>query len=289
MRQEIIDLYDEYTHRGLDRRVFLARLAELAGGSAAALALLPLLGANYARAAIVAEDDERIIAGPTTIPSVTGEIAAYSARPADRDTNLPGVIVIHENRGLNPHIQDVVRRFAVAGFLAAAPDFLTPEGGTPEDEDAARELIGKLERSWVTSRARLAVHWMKRQPEGNGRAGIVGFCWGGGVVGDVIVEDPDVDAAVIFYGRVPDPQQVRNIYAPVLGHYAELDSRITENVPAFRDALMLSGAQYEIHVYEGVNHAFHNDTSEARYDQAAAELAWERTVAFLKNHLETSF
>lgn len=285
MTQEIIDLYDAYTHTPLDRRVFLARLARLTGSMAAALSILPALEANRALAAIVPPDDGRLESGRTTYPGAAGEVAACMARPKDA-AKSPGVIVIHENRGLNPHIEDVTRRVALEGFLALAPDLLSPLGGTPASEDAAREMIGKLDGSQTTRNLAAAVAFLAKHPHGTGRVGAIGFCWGGGMAGELAVNEPDLDAAVVYYGRQPKAADVARIRAPLLLHYAGLDARINEGIPAFEEALKKAGRKYVLHVYEGAQHAFHNDTSEARYNKEAAVLSWSRTVAFLKEQLK---
>jgi carboxymethylenebutenolidase len=285
MRQEIIDLYDEFTHRGLDRRVFMGRLAELTGGTAAAAAALGLLRADPALAAMVAADDPRVATESVVIRKAGEELKGYLVRPAGAGGKLPAVIVVHENRGPNPHIEDVTRRLATDGFLALAVDFLSPVGGTPTDEDKAREMIGQLDQDQVVADAKAAVEWLKARPDSNGKVGIVGFCWGGGVVGRVATAVPDLAAGVVFYGRVPPLDAVPNIKAPLLLHYAGLDERINADVPAFEAALKAAGKPYTLHMYQGVNHAFQNDTSQARYDPAAAKLAWERTVAFFKQQL----
>jgi carboxymethylenebutenolidase len=285
MRQEIIDLYDEFTHRGLDRRVFMGRLAELTGGTAAAAAALGLLRADPALAAMVAADDPRVATESVVIRKAGEELKGYLVRPAGAGGKLPAVIVVHENRGLNPHIEDVTRRLATDGFLALAVDFLSPVGGTPTDEDKAREMIGQLDQDQVVADAKAAVEWLKARPDSNGKVGIVGFCWGGGVVGRVATAVPDLAAGVVFYGRVPPLDAVPNIKAPLLLHYAGLDERINADVPAFEAALKAAGKPYTLHMYQGANHAFNNDTSQVRYDPAAAKLAWERTVAFFKQQL----
>jgi carboxymethylenebutenolidase len=285
VKQAIIDLYDEFTHRGLDRRVFMHRLAELAGGTAAATAALAVLRADPARAAMVPADDPRVAAENVVIREGAESLKGYLVRPAGASGRLPGVVVVHENRGLNPHIEDVARRLAVAGFNGLAVDFLSSAGGTPTDEDQARDLIGKLDMGAVVAEAEAAVAWLKGRPDSNGKVGIVGFCWGGGVVGRVAAADPDLDAGVVFYGRTPPLDQVPNIKAPLLLHYAGLDERINADVPAFEAALKQAGKPYTLYRYEGVNHAFHNDTSAARYDAAAANLAWTRTVEFFKQQL----
>lgn len=285
MRQELIQLYDDYTHERLDRRIFMDRLAKMAGGTAAVAALLPMLKANYAKAAIVPADDARLQTERVTFEGATGEVQGYLARPADADGALPGVVVIHENRGLNPHIEDVARRMALEGFVALAPDFLSPQGGTPEDEDQAREMIGQLDEQQTIQNALAAVDFLQSHEATTAMVGAIGFCWGGGLANQVAVNSANVAAVVPFYGRQPTSGEVSKIQAPLLLHYAGLDDRINAGIPEYEQALKAAGVDYTIYVYEGVNHAFHNDTSEARYDQEAAELAWSRTIDFLKQHL----
>jgi carboxymethylenebutenolidase len=284
MDQRFIELYDEYTHAPLERRAFLARLARLAGGVAPAAALMPLLESNYARAAMVPADDQRLETSRITYPGVGGEIQAYMARPKGAWKHS-AVIVIHENRGLNPHIEDVTRRVALEGFLALGPDLLSPMGGTPSNEDTARDMIGKLDGKQTTQNLISAVAFLKQYPHGNGKVGAVGFCWGGGPVGDLVVNAPDLDACVVYYGRQPRTVDVEKIRAPLLLHYAGLDERINQGIPAFEDALKKAGKRYTLYMYEGANHAFNNDTSQARYNKQAADLAWARTIAFFKANL----
>jgi carboxymethylenebutenolidase len=283
--QQIIDLYDEYTHAPLDRRVFLARLAQLTGSTVAAAALVPLLEANQARAAIVSPDDQRLEAGRMTYPGATGDIKAYMARPKGA-TKLPAVIVIHENRGLNAHIEDVTRRVALEGFLALGPDLLSPVGGTPENEDTAREMIGKLDGQQTVQNLVAAVAFLAQPANGNGKVGAMGFCWGGGMVGELAVNAPDLDAAVVYYGRQPKTAEVDKIKAPLLLHYAGMDARINEGIPAFEEALKKANKTYILHMYDGAQHAFNNDASAARYNKPAAEQAWGRTIAFMKENLK---
>jgi carboxymethylenebutenolidase len=285
MDQKIIDLYDEYTHAPLDRRVFLARLAQLTGSTAAAIALVPLLEANQARAALVSPDDQRLDTGRTTYAGGTGDIKAYMARPKGA-AKLPAVIVIHENRGLNPHIEDVTRRIALEGFLVLAPDLLSPAGGTPENEDTARDMIGKLDGQQTVQNLVSAITFLEKHANGNGKVGAVGFCWGGGIVGDLAVNAPDLDAGVVYYGRQPKATDVEKIKAPLLLHYAGQDTRINEGIPAFEEALKKANKSYTVYIYEGAQHAFNNDTVEARYNKSAAEQAWSRTIAFFKEHLK---
>jgi carboxymethylenebutenolidase len=286
MRQDIIKLYDEYTHERLDRRVFMDQLAKLAGGTTAAAALVPLLKANYASAALVPEGDARLTIEEVTFPGAGGDVRGYLARPADASGPLPGVVVIHENRGLNPHTEDVARRVALEGFVALAPDFLSPAGGTPEDEDQAREMISGLDAAQTLENALAAVSFVADNEASNGNVGVVGFCWGGALTNAVAVSAPEqLGAAVAFYGRQPAAEEVASIQAPVMLHYAGLDERINAGIPAYEEALKANDVDHTIHMYDGVNHAFHNDTSEARYDQTAAELAWQRTIDFFKQHL----
>lgn len=286
MKQEIIDLYDDYTHSRLDRRTFLKRLAQVAGSVAAAEALLPLLASSQAHAAIVAADDARVSASRITWPGGQGEISGYLARPKEAKGKLPAVVVIHENRGLTPHIEDVTRRLALEGFLALGPDLLSPLGGTPANEDAARESIGKLDAAAVTADLRATLAFLEKHESGNGKVGAVGFCWGGLRVGELaIAAGGELDAGVVYYGRQPAAEGVAKIGAPLLLHYGGLDTRVNEGIPAFEAALKEHQKRYTLHIYEGANHAFNNDTSEARYDKKTAELAWSRTVAFFKEHL----
>lgn len=283
--QAMIDAYDEYTHLTLDRRGFMAKLTQLAGSGAAAAAIAPLLAANTAQAAIVAEDDQRVSAEEIAYPGGSGELKGYLVKPMGATAGLPAVIVVHENRGLNPHIRDVARRLALEGFLALTPDFLSPLGGTPTDEDKAREMFGQLAEGQATADGVATVSFLAGHQAGNGKVGAVGFCWGGGTVNDMAVASPDLDAAVAYYGRQPKAEDVASIQAAVLLHYAGLDDRINAGIDAYRAALEAAGKTFEIHVYEGVNHAFNNDTSAARYDKAAADLAWERTVEFFREKL----
>lgn len=284
--QEMIRLYDEYTHLTLDRRGFLDKLTRLAGSSMAAAAIVPLLAADKAHAAIVAADDARIVARTVTFPGSGGaELSGYLASPKEATGRLPAVLVIHENRGLNPHIEDVARRLALEGFLALGVDLLSRDGGTPADEDAAREKIGKLDPATTVADAVAAVAYLKSLPDSNGKVGAVGFCWGGGLVNRLAVAAPDLAAAVAYYGMQPPAADVPKIKAKLMLHYAGLDERINAGIPAYEAALKAAGVDYQVFVYDGANHAFNNDTSAARYDAAAAKLAWSRTVAFLKKNL----
>jgi carboxymethylenebutenolidase len=263
----------------------MRRLSALAGSGAAAAVVLPMLAADKAAAAIVDPADSRIKTQEITFKGATGEISGYVAMPANATGKLPAVLVIHENRGLNPHIEDVARRAATDGFLALAVDFLSPSGGTPEDEDKAREMIGQLDGAQTVANAVAAVEYLKTRPDSNGKVGAIGFCWGGGVVNQLAAASPDLAAGVAYYGRQLEAEKVPQVNAALMLHYAGLDERINAGIDAYKQALEAAGKEFVIHMYEGVNHAFNNDTSQARYDKQASDLAWSRTVAFLKEKL----
>jgi carboxymethylenebutenolidase len=288
MDPRIIRLYDEYTHRPLERRVFLERLATLAGGTAAASVLLPLIENNYARAALVDPGDARLTTGSVTYKGASGDVRAYVASPKAGAAKRGGVIVIHENRGLNPHIEDVARRAALEGFTALAPDLLSPLGGTPANEDAARDANGKLDVAMAVRDLVAAVAYLKGRPDAAGPVGAVGFCSGGGLTNQLAVHAPDLAAAAPFYGPVPDAADATKIKAKLLLHYAGLDDRINAGIPGYETALKAAGVSYEKFIYEGANHAFHSDTAGERYNKAAADLAWSRTMAFFKANLRPS-
>ncbi|MET0428597.1 MAG: dienelactone hydrolase family protein [Microvirga sp.] len=283
MDQKIIDLYDDFTHGGMNRRAFIDRLAALAGSTAAATALLPILQNDYAHAQTIDEADPRIVTRMVDIPGAPG-LKGYLAEPKSGG-RLPTVIVIHENRGLNPHIKDVTRRVATDGFIALGLDYLSPMGGTPEDEAKGREMIGQLKPTDIASYGKAAVAYLKALPNGNGKVGAIGFCWGGGAVNNLAVADPDLAAGVAYYGGQPKAEDVARIKGAMLLHYGGLDERINAGIPAYEAALKQGGKTYEIYVYEGANHAFNNNTNAARYDKGASDLAWGRTVAFLKKNL----
>ena len=285
MDQKIIDLYDDYTNGLLDRREFIKKLAIVAGSTAAAVALLPLVENKYAQAQIVPKDDPRLHVENIKYPGETGDVLAHFARPKG-DEKLPGVIVIHENRGLNPHTEEVARRVAIEGFLAIAPDALSPLGGTPEDVNEARAQMRKLDRESTLRNYLAAVKYLKTHPQSTGKVGCTGFCWGGGVTNQVAVNSPDLKAAVPFYGRQPASEDVPKIKASLLIHYAGLDERINKGIPEFEAALKKASVDYKIFMYEGAAHAFFNDTG-SRYHEEAAKLAWKRTIAFFKQKLKT--
>jgi len=284
--QEMIRLYDEYTHLTLDRRGFLDRLTKLVGSSAAAAVIVPMLAADKAQAAVVAADDARVSGETVTFPAADGTmLSGYLVKPAGATGKLPAVLVIHENRGLNPHLEDVARRLALDGFLALSVDFLSRVGGTPADEDQARDMIGKLDPATTLSDAVAAVDYLKNNPSSNGKVGAVGFCWGGGLVNRLATATPDLLAGVPYYGMQAPVADVPKIKAKLLLQYAGLDERINAGIPAYEEALKVAGVDYQVFIYDGVNHAFNNDTSAARYDEGAAKLAWSRTVDFLKQNL----
>jgi carboxymethylenebutenolidase len=284
--QEMINLYDDYTHITLDRRAYLARMTALAGSTAAAVAVTSLIENSNAAAQIVPADDKRVKAERVTYPGEGGEMAGYLARPANASGRLPAVIVIHENRGLVPHIQDVTRRMALEGFLALGPDFLHQAGGTPTDEDKGREMIGQLDRARTVANAVASLRFLKAHAGSNGKIGATGFCWGGGMTNALAVAaGPDLLAAAPYYGAQPTAADVPKIKARVVLHYAGNDERINAGIPAYREALDRAGVTYQLYTYDGAQHAFNNDTAAARYNKAAADLAWSRTVALFKETL----
>jgi carboxymethylenebutenolidase len=286
MDKKVVDLYDEYNNGLLDRRGFLKRLSALAGGILAANALLALLEGNSARADLVSKDDPRLSTEDIKYKSATGEVRGKLARPKG-NARVPGVVVIHENRGLNAHIADVTRRMALEGFVALAPDALSPVGGTPEDENKAAALIGQLDQPSTIKNFVAAVQYLKTHPISTGKVGVVGFCWGGEMANQVAVNSPDLSAAVPYYGSQPAPEDVPKIKASLLLHYAGSDERINKGIPAYEAALKKASVDYKLYMYEGAQHAFNNDTNAARYNKEAAELAWKRTIAFFKEKLKT--
>jgi len=283
MLKKTIDLY---THGLLDRREFLGRLSVLTGSIAGATVLLPLLERNNpVQAEVVPKDDPRLYTSRMKYAGATGEVVAYLARPK-RDEKIPGVVVIHENRGLVPHIEDVTRRVALEGFLALAPDALTPLGGTPEDPEKTPALIQKLDSQSTLQNYLAAVRYLKMHPQSTGKVGVVGFCWGGAMANQVAVHSPDVLAVVPYYGRQPASEDVSRIKASLLLHYAGLDEGINKGIPAYEEALKKASVNYKMYMYEGAQHAFNNDTNPARYNKEAAQLAWKRTISFLKEKLK---
>ena len=287
MDQRIINLYDRFTHGGMTRRAFLDRLTELAGSTAAAVALLPLLQNDYAKATVVPPDDARLATERVAYDAPKGKINAYLARAKSKGKR-PAVVVIHENRGLNPHIEDVARRFAAEGFLAIAPDLLSPFGGTPASEDAARDLHQKSQpagREDMIAAAVAAASFLHKHDESTGKVGATGFCFGGGVVNRIATDNPDLVAGVPFYGAQPPADKVPAIRAALMLQYAETDENINKGIAAYEAALKANNKKYTLHMYPGTQHAFFNDTGAARYNKAAAELAWQRTLEFFKEQL----
>ena len=284
MDQRIINLFDEYTHKPLKREKFISRLTRLTGSTAAALAILPLLEVNYAKAATITDQDDRLVTETITYTGDGSDMKAYVARPK-ADGSYSAVVVIHENRGLNPHIEDIARRVALAGYLALAPDALSPQGGTPADADKARDMFQKLDAPKNLNNFLKAFEYLKSRKDCNGKTGTVGFCWGGRMVNLMAVNDPDLKAAVAYYGSQPEAADVPKIKAAVQLHYGGLDERINAGIPSYEEALKNANVSYELYTYDGAQHAFNNDTAPTRYNEVAAKLAWERTLAFFKKHL----
>jgi carboxymethylenebutenolidase len=284
---EVLKLFDAYVHGMLNRRDFLDRAAKFAVGGFTAAAMLESLRPNYAFAQQIGKDDARIKTEYLTYPSPqgSGTMRGYFALPRNASGKLPGVVVIHENRGLNPYIEDVARRLAVENFVAFAPDALTPVGGYPADEEKAAQLFSQLDAGKRTEDLLAGASYLKSRPECTGKIGAVGFCFGGGIVNTMAVRISDLGAAVPFYGAQPAAADVAKIKAPLLIHYAALDERINAGWPAFETALKANNVKYQMYMYPGTNHGFHNDTT-PRYDEAAAKLAWSRTLAFFKENLQ---
>jgi carboxymethylenebutenolidase len=286
MDQQIINLYDSFTHGEINRRAFIDRLNTLAGSAAAGAALLPLLQCDYAKAATVAENDPRLALDRVSYDSPKGRINGYLARPKDK-SKRPAVIVIHQNRGLNPHIEDVARRYALEGFLTLAPDLLSVNGGTPSDDDKARELHTKTDREDMIAGAIAGIPFMLAHAESTGKVGTTGFCFGGGVVNRMAAGNPDLAAAAPYYGAQASADLVPAIKAPLMLHYAENDDNINKGIAAYEAALKANNKRYTIFIYPGTQHAFSDDTAGVRYNKEAAELAWSRTTAFFRENLGT--
>jgi len=284
--QELLNLFDQYVHGGISRREFLDGATKFAVGGLTTASILEALSPNYALAEQVPKDDKRLKTEYITFqsPQGYGAIRAYLVRPADAKGKLPGVLVVHENRGLNPYIEDVARRLGVAGYLAMAPDELTSVGGYPGDDDKGRELQAKLDPMKMMEDWYSAAMFLKSNPECTGKIGVVGFCYGGTVTNQLAVRIPDLAAAVPFYGRQPTAEETAKIKAPLLIHYAGLDDAVNAGWPAYEAALKANHVRYTVHIYAGANHGFHNDTT-PRYDQAAATLAWDRTMEFFNQNL----
>lgn len=286
--QELLDLFDRYVHGDLERRDFLEGAKRFATGGVTAAAILESLRPNYAWAEQVPESDARIQTETATVPSPQGneKISGYLVRPAKATGKLPGVLVVHENRGLNPYIKDVARRLGTSGYMAFAPDALTSVGGYPGDDEKGGKLFGTVDRGKMAEDFIAAAKWLKARPDCTGKIGVVGFCFGGGVANNLAVRlGSDLSAAVPFYGGQPPAADVAKIKAPLLLQYAGLDTRVNAGWPAYEEALKANHVTYTAYVYDGVNHGFHNDTT-PRYDEAAAKLAWQRTMAFFDKYLK---
>jgi len=282
MDQKIINLYDSFTHSEIDRKDFMKKLAVLTGSTALALTTLPFLESNYAAAATFHSDD--IVFDNITFPGSEGEMKAVFAKPKGKK-KVGCVVVIHENRGLTPHIIEVTKRVAAAGFIALGVDALSPFGGTPVDENKGRELIGKLDPEKNVQNYLKALDFLRAHPDGNGKTACVGFCWGGGMSNKLAVLDPQLNAAVAYYGAQAKAEDVPKIKASILLHYGGLDERINAGIPAYEQALKQHKIDYNLFVYDGVNHAFNNDSSPTRYNEPAAKLAWQRTIDLFKKKL----
>jgi len=285
MDSRIIDLYNDYIHGKMPRRSFLKRVAEIAGGAAAAAAILPLIETNYALGQQVDPTDERLEQGYVEYPGSVGPVKAYFAKPQNAEAALPGVLVIHENRGLNAHIEDVNRRAALAGYIAVAPDGLSFVGGAPVDQEAARDKFRASDAATIAKDVIKGIAYLKSRDDCSGKVGAVGFCYGGGVSLRCAIANPASDASVLFYGRALSAEQVAQVRVPLMMNYAGNDARINATIPDFRKALDEHDVAYSIHMYPGTGHGFHNDTSQARYNEAAAKLAWQRTLNFFDHYL----
>jgi carboxymethylenebutenolidase len=286
--RRIIDLYNEYVHTALPRREFMTRLVSIAGSATAAMAILPFIEPNYAEARQVEPDDKRLEAQKIEFAGPQGGVKAYVAMPRKRrkDEKLPGILVIHENRGLNEHIEDVARRAALGGYIAIAPDGLSVAGGAPVDQEAARDLFAKQDPARIAGDVLAGIPWLRKHALCTGRTGAVGFCYGGGLALRAAIESPPVDAAVCFYGRPLRSAETQRLKVPVMLNYAGSDERVNAGIPGFRAALDSVGVPYSLNMYPGTQHGFHNDSSAARYNAPAAKLAWSRTLSFFDTYLK---
>ncbi|MBM3402855.1 MAG: dienelactone hydrolase family protein [Bacteroidetes bacterium] len=285
MDQKIINLYDEYTHKPLSRKSFMNRLIKLTGSAAMALSALSVLEVGYAKAETVSEQDDDLIIEDISYPGDDCTMKGYLARPKGSG-KFGSVVVIHENRGLNPHIKDIARRIAKAGFIALAPDALSPFGGTPNNTDDAREMFSKIDASKNLNNFLNAFVYLKLRKESNGKTGCVGFCWGGRMTNLLAVNLASLNAAVAYYGGQPDPADVPKIKAKLMLHYAGMDERVNAGIPAYETALKSVGTDYQLFIYDGVQHAFNNDTGGERYNADAAKLAWVRTLELFSKTLK---
>jgi len=286
LSQDVFDIYDEYVHSKIDRREFVNRLSAYAVGGLTVAAIMSFLLPNYAEAKRFQQNDPRLTASYEEYdsPKGGGKMRGLLAKPSDKKGKLPGIIVVHENRGLNPYVEDVAKQAAVDGFIAFAPDALTPLGGYPGSDDEGRTLQAKRDREEMLQDFIAAFDWLKNHEDCSGNVGVVGFCFGGWISNMMAVRVPDLKAAVPFYGGQPTAEEVSSIKAPLLIHFAELDTRVNEGWPAYEAALKAHNKSYQAHFYPGANHGFHNHST-PRYDKEAAELAWERTVKFFRENL----
>jgi carboxymethylenebutenolidase len=286
INQEVFDLYDDYAHNRLDRRTFMQKLSMYAVGGLTVTALMSFMMPDYQGAIQIKQDDPRLKSGYINYPSPKGgkTIKGLLSEPADAKKKLGGIVVVHENRGLNPYIEDVARRAALAGFITLAPDALSPLGGYPGNDDKGRAMQAKRDKGEMEEDFIAAFEYLKNHKDCNGKVGVVGFCYGGGIANMMAVRVPDLAAAVPFYGSQPALEDVPKIKAPLMLHYASLDTRITDGWPAYEKALKENGKKYQAFIYENANHGFHNNTT-PRYDKAAAELAWKRTIDFFTEYL----
>jgi carboxymethylenebutenolidase len=284
--KNIIDLWEAYVHVHFDRRIFLDKAARLLGSASAVASVIPLLQSDYARAMTIAEDDPRLVIERLSVTGVSGKLLGYLARPK-MEGRHGGVLVIHQNRGLNPHIEDVARRLACEGFIALAVDFLSAFGGTPRDEEQAIKLFRQIDLDGATADAKAAAAFLRGRPDVNGKVGAIGFCWGGSVVNRLAESDGSLNADVVYYGGPPPLDKIGEIKTPLLLNYADpkLDAWLGPLLPDYEKALQAAGVKYALHVYEGANHAFNDDTQRARYNPEASKLAWMRTIAFFNQHL----
>jgi carboxymethylenebutenolidase len=286
MDPKVTELYNEYIHGDMPRRSFLKKLAAITGGAAIANATLALVEPNYALGQQVAPEDERLQQGYIEYDGSLGPVRAYFAQPRGTESPLPGVLVIHENRGLNAHIEDVARRAALAGYIALAPDGLSYVGGAPQDQEKARDLFRQSDTEIITTDVILGIARLRSWQHCNGKIGTVGFCYGGGVSLQCALAEPGADACVLYYGRALSEEQTAQVTVPLMMNYAGEDARVNAGIPGFRTALDKYKIAYSLHMYPGTGHGFHNDTSQARYDEAAAKLSWQRTINFFDHYLK---
>jgi carboxymethylenebutenolidase len=284
---KIIELYNDYIHGDMPRRSFLRQLAVITGGAAMANAVLALVEPNYALGQQVMPGDKRLQQGYTSYEGTWGPVNAYTAKPAGAEGALPGILVIHENRGLNAHIEDVARRAALEGYIAIAPDGLSFVGGAPKDQEAARDKFRQAHTDTITEDVMKGVEYLKSREDCSGRTGSVGFCYGGGVSLRCAAAEPPTDASVCYYGRALSAEQTAKVSTPLMMHYAGNDERVNAMIPGFREALDVNSVAYSLHMYPGTGHGFHNDTSQARYDKTAAMLSWQRTINFFDHYLKS--